>query len=182
MVHSKEPWLPVGSAGLAEALPSALGLSVTDGLSYQAPHTQAPVLTVAGSRNEVTGVQVREATGVLGLPMIEPDLQRLLAPEEDRKEAARVTELVGQYLAKGQDVIVATCFAPRIQGSSSKIAVALGRLTLQIMTCHSVGGLFLTGGASIAIYHQCGTTGTVWQHSISWVELDSDAYLSGHAV
>lgn len=42
--------------------------------------------------------------------------------------------------------------------------------------------LMLTGGSSIAIYHRCGTTGTVWQHSISWVELDSDTYLAGHAV
>jgi len=146
VVHSKEPWLPVGSAGLAEALPAALGLSETDVLSYQAPQPHAPVLTVAGSRNEVTAVQVREATRVLGLPMIEPDLQRLLAPEEEGKEVARVTELIGQYLAKGQDVILATCFAPHMEGSSPEIAVVLGRLTLQIMTYHPVGGLFLTGG------------------------------------
>ena len=146
VMRSEEAWLPVGSAGLAEALPAAIGLSGTKAFSYQAPHDEAPVLVVAGSRNEVTAAQVREATAVLGLPVIEPDLQRLLAPEGGHKEIARVAELTGQYLAKGQGVIVATCFAPHIEGSSPDIAVALGRLTLQVMNHYPVGGLFLTGG------------------------------------
>lgn len=146
LTHSDEAWLPVGSAGLAEAIPAALGLSETETRTYQAPHTQGPVLIVAGSRNEVTAVQVREAANALGLPTMEPDLQLLLALDDNPGALEHILSTTGQHLERGLDVIVTTSFVPQLEEKSSDIALALGRLTSDIMQRSRVGGLFLTGG------------------------------------
>lgn len=146
LTRSDQAWLPVGSAGLAEAFPAALGLSETAVPSYPASRTHGPVLIVAGSRNEVTAVQVREAAGTLSLPTIEPDLQLLLAREEDPKGVEHIAALASQYLERGQDVIVTTSFTPHVEERSPDIAVALGRSALKIMQRSRVGGLLLTGG------------------------------------
>lgn len=149
IVRSERAWLPVGSAGLAEELPAALGLTKQPidltGL-LDLPGLRGPVLVVAGSRNEITAEQVREIIKVLDVPAVEPHLDYLLDKDAAPSETARLTGEVIQHLARSQGSIVTTCFSPPIEDRSPDIAAILGQLTRHILERQVVQGLFLTGG------------------------------------
>jgi D-threonate/D-erythronate kinase len=148
VLRSEGTWLSVGSAGLAEGLALALGLSKHDGRFSGWPPAQGPLLVIAGSRNDVTAAQLREAMASLELAVVEPDVQRLVAEDGAVRadEAARVSATAGQFLAEGRPTLVTACFASAIEGGALPIALGMGEITSRIMAEHSVGGLFLTGG------------------------------------
>ena len=139
-------WLPVGSAGLAEELPAALGLMRSEPSPPRRREERAPVLVVAGSRNQVTVAQVRRVSAVLALPTFEPDLHRLLSEDGQEDEMDRIAEAAVRQLVGGRGVVLTTCFTLEQQGASVDIALAMGRITGRVMREHPVGGLFLTGG------------------------------------
>ena len=146
IVGSAQAWLPVGSAGLAEFMPDALHLSSDEGEVGRAWAVEGPVLVVAGSRNDVTAAQVRELADAEAITLLQPDLERWLDQVGGGHETGRLAEAASRCLSSGNSAIITTCFSPLLKGSSHDIAVALGRLVLDIMGACSVGALFLTGG------------------------------------
>ena len=146
IVRSDRAWLPVGSAGLAEELPAALGLAKSPVPSANPPNHRGPVLVVAGSRNEITAEQVREMVEALDAPVVEPHLDYLLDRDAAPREVARLADEVVQHLAQSQVGIVTTCFAPLVEDRSGDIAAVLGRLTRHILERQPIRDLFLTGG------------------------------------
>lgn len=165
VLRSSGAWLPVGSAGLAEGLAPALGLSKNDNRREPAGgrpggQPRGPLLVVAGSRNDVTAAQLRKAMAALELAVIEPEVQHLVAEDEAERagEVARVAAAAGQSLAAGRPTLVTTCFGAIVPGGSLPIAVGLGEIARSIMSEHPVGGLFLTGG-DIAFQVCCALSG-----------------------
>jgi len=146
IIRTDGAWLPAGSAGLAEALPGALGLSLPENVVRPGFMPTGPVLVVAGSRNDITAAQVRELADTLAIPLLTPDLQRWFQQTAGQDETDRIVEAVGRCLTAGKGAIVTTCSAPLLQGTSRAIAVSLGQLTLRIMDSYPVGALLLTGG------------------------------------
>lgn len=146
VVQAGGRWLPVGSAGLAEALPPALGLHKSNDRLAHSARADGPVLVLAGSRNDVCAAQLREAIAVLDWPVIEPETQRLVEAAEREGEIARVAAAAGRLLSQGRSGIVTTCFAGVIAGASESIAEAMGLIALRVAEGHRLGGLFLTGG------------------------------------
>jgi len=151
IVQAGLKWLPVGSAGLAEELPVALGLATAAPASAPvstdiSPEYRGPVLVAAGSRNQITADQVSEAAAVLGLPIVEPDMERLVDRAAAQGEIDRLADEAARHLDRFGRCIVTTCFTALMEHRSADIAVCLGRLTRQILERRPVRGLFLTGG------------------------------------
>jgi uncharacterized protein YgbK (DUF1537 family) len=148
IVRSDGAWLPVGSAGLAEGLATALGLSKNGERFPRLLFANGPLLVVAGSRSDVTAAQLREAIAVLGLALVEPAVQRLVGVNgfERADEVALVARTASPFLAAGRDTLVTVCFTPTIPDAALPIALGMGRIVEYIMARNTVGGLFLTGG------------------------------------
>lgn len=151
VVQAEGRWLPVGSAGLAEELPAALGMvkgadrasRVCDDLVFK---PGGPILVVAGSRNPTTAEQVREASKVLNWPVVEPDVGHLADRDTAQSEVDRLADRAVGDLVRCGGCIVATCFTPLQEDKSAVISWALGQATRQILERQPVHGLLLTGG------------------------------------
>ncbi|MHC1712338.1 MAG: four-carbon acid sugar kinase family protein [Solidesulfovibrio sp.] len=148
------PVLWVGSAGLAEHLPRALGIGPSGPAS-------APALVVAGSVSSVTRTQVAYLKKRPQIAAIEVDPQALLLPETREREVERCFALAAKAAAEGHDVVVASGYSEEVVANTTKRAGALGmsaaqaaeevalglgqlcrKLTLESAFC----GLVLTGG------------------------------------
>ncbi len=151
VVRAEGRWLPVGSAGLAEELPAALGLAQTAARASQARAIPVikpggPILVVAGSRNPTTAEQVDEAIKVLKWPAVEPDVEQLTHGDTAQSEIDRLAERTTGHLVRSGGCIVTTCFTPLQEDRSAAIAWALGQATRQSLDRQPVHGLLLTGG------------------------------------
>lgn len=149
--------LPVGSAGLAQALrphrlfgaPAPSGPWVAGG--------QAPVLVAAGSLNPVTLEQVRRLGPAVRLVPV--DVETLLLSEDEGRDqlVARVLPLL---LAR-QDVVLSTGSGPEAlqrgtrlgrdllmsaPQTGERIARALGRVVAALAASAPLSGLIVTGG------------------------------------
>ncbi|NLM93948.1 MAG: four-carbon acid sugar kinase family protein [Firmicutes bacterium] len=139
-----------GSAGLAEILPRVLGLG-----QERAPKG-LPVLTVAGTRSQVTVEQVKTAVRRNGVALILAQDDAFGDEQSRKQEIARLVEEVRRGLGQGSDVILAmegtmtgTSKTPIVDPAelSRLIAAGLGEVTAQIVLGGPpISGLILTGG------------------------------------
>ncbi len=136
LVRMEEPWLPCGSAGLAEELPAALGIArPARPLGWR--RDDRPCLVVAGSRHPATAGQLRRASDAGELVLVE------LAPEEeDEGIRARVDALLGE----GRCVGLAATFSQYREGRGKPTAEWLAREAARVVNRGAVAGVFLTGG------------------------------------
>jgi D-threonate/D-erythronate kinase len=154
----------VGSAGLAEHLPSVLGLTAAPpgtNAAERNPAAGKPVIVLAGSVSAVTRDQVRRLTENTGIVSIAVDPCELLQPDAAAREIGRCLKVTLKAVTSGQDVVLTTgsdgnaVDAVRakalplnlsLQETSERIAVALGELCRGITTGTTLSGLVLTGG------------------------------------
>jgi uncharacterized protein YgbK (DUF1537 family) len=150
----KKPVLWVGSAGLAEYLPSAMGFNA-------APVEAKPVVVLAGSVSNVTRKQISCLKQRPEMSYFELDPCELLQKETASVEITRCFIAVMEAVKAGRDVVIVSGFSDEIvaktkeRGSSLRlsgqqtaeaIASALGEICRQIALNAKLGGLVLTGG------------------------------------
>jgi uncharacterized protein YgbK (DUF1537 family) len=150
----EKPLLWVGSAGLAEYVPMALGL----GAASAGKH---PVVVIAGSVSNVTRGQVAMLRQRKDVAYIEADAPSFLKPGAAPAEADRCYKAAVSAIKAGKDVLIVTGYDDGIvartkeEGSlsglsgrqtSETVAAALGTLCRRIALDVPVSGLVLTGG------------------------------------
>jgi uncharacterized protein YgbK (DUF1537 family) len=146
----------VGSAGLAEYLPSVLGLAAAPlGTSPMKlnPAPGKPVIILAGSMSNVTRGQVRMLKQRADIVCVETDPCPLLQPEAAAREIGRCVKVTLNAVESGKDVVITTGNnggAPEtlraVHQASEMIAAALGELCRRIATVATLSGLVMTGG------------------------------------
>ncbi|HYF95228.1 MAG TPA: four-carbon acid sugar kinase family protein [Symbiobacteriaceae bacterium] len=166
----------VGSAGLADCLPRALGLKGQ--LEPESPCDTGglPVVVVAGSISPTTRAQVASLRQEPGLVVVELEpLAIVRSPAEARAELDRCTAELARALADGLDVALVSATAEHeVAGArelgarlgadgravANQIAEALGAVAAGAIAHHHVGGLILTGGDTAkAVCRQLGVSG-----------------------
>ena len=154
----------VGSAGLAEYLPSVLGLTAAPPVRYameRNPAAGKPSVVMAGSVSDVTRNQVRMLKQRADLVCVEADPCELLQPEMAAQEISRCLAVALDAVKSGKNVAITTGRSRdavakvrkkvlslnfSIQRVSEKIATGLGELCRRIATGATLSGLVLTGG------------------------------------
>lgn len=165
----------VGSAGLADFLPAALGLTGGVAGPVLAPGT-LPVMLVAGSVSPVTRAQVAAVRHASGVASIELNpLQILTDGDACAAELARCHALLQLALAEGQDLVFTSATAPEqvlgaqqlgetlgLDGTavSNRIALILGQVAARVIGAAELQGLILTGGDTAkAVCRRLGVAG-----------------------
>jgi len=153
-VRLQKPVLWVGSAGLAECLPLALGLGA-------ATAERRPVVVSAGSVSGVTRGQAALLRQRPDAAYIETDPCAFLRPDTAQAETGRCFQAAVNAVHGGKDVVIVsghsdevvarTIEEGRLAGlsprqSSEAVAEALGELCRRITLNAKLGGLVLTGG------------------------------------
>ncbi len=153
-VRLGKPVLWVGSAGLAECLPLALGLGA-------ATADKRPVVVIAGSVSGVTRGQTALLRQRPDVATIEADPCAFLRPDTAQAEANRCFQAAVNAVHSGKDVVIVsghsdevvarTIEEGRLAGlsprqSSEAVAEALGALCRRIALNTKLAGLVLTGG------------------------------------
>jgi uncharacterized protein YgbK (DUF1537 family) len=154
----------VGSAGLAEYLPSVLGLATAppgENPVGRNPAAGKPVVVLAGSVSNVTRGQVSMLKQRADIEYVEADPCALLQPETVIQEINRCLNITLYAVKSGKDVVITTGYNGdvmdkvrkkalslnlSIQQTSERIAAALGDLCQRIATGATLSGLVLTGG------------------------------------
>jgi len=153
-VRLEKPVLWVGSAGLAESLPLALGLGA-------ATDDRKPVVVIAGSVSGVTRGQVAMLRKRTDVAYIEADPCAFLKPATTQAETGRCFQAAVNAVRTGKDVVIVSGHSDEVvartieeglasglspRQSSEAVAEALGGLCRQIALNAKLGGLVLTGG------------------------------------
>ncbi|EAX48753.1 type III effector Hrp-dependent outers [Thermosinus carboxydivorans Nor1] len=148
-----KPVLWVGSAGLAQWLPTVLGLT--------ARKQSSPVLVIAGSVSGVTRGQVAKLKQNANVKGIEVDARALLAEPTRSGEVKRCCAEAAAALREGYDVVIASGYAEEVvehtkaQGAAlgytaqqvgDIVAGALGEIGKGLASELTLAGMVLTGG------------------------------------
>jgi uncharacterized protein YgbK (DUF1537 family) len=148
------PVLWVGSAGLAEYVPMALGLGA-------ASADKKPVVVIAGSVSNVTRGQVAMLRQRTDLAYIEASPWAFLKPATAQAETDRCYHAALDAIRAGKDVVIVSgdtdemVARTKAEGlslglssrqTSEAVAAALGGLCRRITLNAPLGGLVLTGG------------------------------------
>jgi len=159
-----KPVLWVGSAGLAEFLPEALGLVAAPerrASERGAAEAGMPVAVLAGSVSNVTRAQVAMLRSRTGVGFVELDARALLSGESAAVEIRRCRDAALAAAAEGKDIVVASGYSREAvdgtlekaaslgltgQQAAEEIAAALGMLCREIAVNVDLRGLVLTGG------------------------------------
>jgi len=160
-----QPFMLVGAAGLANALPVSF---------YRERHKRLPVLVVAGSMSEATRRQIEFAAREKSLGIVDIDVEQLVQSHDP----AIITSLVHRavtLLQQEQHCVLRTCrneqdrlkidnlclhYHLTRQELGEAIGQSLGTITQQIINQSRIGGLFLTGGdIAIAVARALGAQG-----------------------
>jgi D-threonate/D-erythronate kinase len=154
----------VGSAGLAECLPSALGLAAHppgEKPVERDPAAGKPVVVLAGSASSVTRGQVGVLRQRADVGYVEADPCGLLQPKTALREINRCLRITLDAVTSGKDVVITTEYngiaADKLRKkalslnlsilqTAERIAAALGDLCRRTATGATLGGLVLTGG------------------------------------
>jgi len=137
-VLAKGRWLLCGSGGMARELHLFLGKPPKTAPTNKSKTAVGPALVVIGSQNQVAGKQLQKAKDVLGLSIIDVDVDDL----NTEKLAAEAVNVLGQ----GKSVAITSTFARYVPELKQKISVFLADTVMEIMSKQKVGGLFLSGG------------------------------------
>jgi len=144
----------VGSAGLAEYLPSVLGLGVGSG-------EKDPVVVIAGSVSKVTRAQIANLRQRKDVAYVEVDPCLLVQQDTAHHEARRCFNSVSAAVSAGNDVVLASGYSDEVvaktiergvslglssQQTTEAVAAMLGKLCREIATNISLSGLVMTGG------------------------------------
>lgn len=152
IVASSMAELTCGSAGVAQELPKALGLTVS-----------RPVVVIAGSIRDVVRQQILRAMQVFGAHVIEIDSCRILEGEDAKEEEVhRVLKEAVQAMVRGRDVIITSAGSEesvtrawkkgeqlgmrRIEIAEA-ISLVLGEIADEITEHTKIAGIILTGGS-----------------------------------
>jgi uncharacterized protein YgbK (DUF1537 family) len=150
----KKKILWVGSAGLAEYLPSEMGFNAVRA-------EKNPVVVLAGSVSNVTRGQISCLKRRPEISCLELDPCALLQPETASTEIRRCFDAVMKEVKAGKDVVIVSGSSDEIvamtkdkgsslslssQQTAEAIASALGEICRQIALNVTLSGLVLTGG------------------------------------
>jgi uncharacterized protein YgbK (DUF1537 family) len=153
-VRLEKSVLWVGSAGLAEYVPLALGLGA-------ASADKKPVVVIAGSVSSVTRGQVAMLRQRTDVAFIEAAPGAFLKPGAAQAEADRCCHAAVDAIRTGKDVVIVSGYSDEMvartqeeglslglssRQTSEAVAAALGSLCRQIALNAPVSGLVLTGG------------------------------------
>jgi len=153
-VRLEKPILWVGSAGLAEYVPMALGLGA-------ASAEKKPIVVIAGSVSNVTRGQVAMLRQRTDLAYIEAAPIAFLKPATAQAETDRCYRAAVDALRTGKDVVIVSADSDEMVARTKKegmslglssrqtseaVAAALGDLCRRIALNAPLGGLVLTGG------------------------------------
>ena len=153
-VRLERPVLWVGSAGLAEYVPLALGLGA-------ASADKKPVVVIAGSVSNVTRGQVAMLRQRTDLAYIEAAPSAFLKPATAQAETDRCYHAAVDAIRNGKDVVIVSADSDEMvartkeeglslglssRQTSEAVAAALGGLCRKIALSVPLGGLVLTGG------------------------------------
>lgn len=130
----------VGSAGLAEALPGALGLTATNA---PRPRGDGPVLTVVGSMSRHSQAQAEHLVAGSQQHWERLAPSWLLEPQRELERTALAT-ILAQRLASGEDVLVSL----DQQARDPRQAVALSQTLAELLqpALREAAALVATGG------------------------------------
>jgi D-threonate/D-erythronate kinase len=139
LAGAAQPWLPCGSAGLAEEWPAALGYDRPAGEPARWSNDSRPVLVCAGSRHPTTARQLEHARDAGRVTLLEID-------PEVRSNDERLSHTAISLLRAGRTVAICSTFTPYAAGRGAAIADMLGQISSTIVRHVAVAGLVLTGG------------------------------------
>ncbi len=167
-------FLWVGSAGLAEHLPDALGLQGRASGEVSATAADSPILLVVGSASSVTREQVAVLRAHPSVDVVDLDPLRIASGGSvGAVEARRLGDLLISALVSGRDAAlvagtgmdaVAEPAVADERTSSLNVAqataAALGEVAGRAISAQRIGGLVLTGGDTArAVCQRLGVTG-----------------------
>lgn len=165
-----------GSAGLADYLPRALGMTIREQQPVEIPVSGKSVVLVAGSISPTTREQVEHVCQGSDVLRVELDPLVLFAGEEERqREIGRCAEKLAEAVRAGRDAALYSLASPdhvkaaKERGAalglgnadiSNRIADALGEVASAIARSHELQGMILTGGDTAkAVCRHMGVTG-----------------------
>jgi len=151
-----EPWLPCGSAGLAEAWTACLGLSRPEINGPAWPSDGRPVLIISGSRHSATLAQLKRAESEELLQLVH------LAPPAGLEQASHWSHAAEGTLAEleaGHNVALTLSFSAYVEGQQQAAAEALAQAAAWVLEHAQPAGLFVTGGDTLqALCHTLGSS------------------------
>src|SRR5205807_3359597 len=124
-------------------LPEALGLQAGESTSTRFVARPGSILTLVGSRAEISRQQARELCEEPGVECFEIDPAALLAGAS--AQTSRAIKSLHDALGAGRDAVLVTTLGAEVDlGQAPGIAAALGRLVPPLF--ETLGGLVATGG------------------------------------
>jgi 4-hydroxythreonine-4-phosphate dehydrogenase len=140
-LRARVVWM--GSGGLARHLPAALGLRADESARTRLEPHSGSILTLVGSRSEVSREQARQLCQEPGIECLEIDPEALLSGAS--AESSHALSSLHRALRAGRDAVVLTALGDKVDLSHAPaIAAALGRLVPPLF--ETLGGLVATGG------------------------------------
>ncbi|HEY3368137.1 MAG TPA: four-carbon acid sugar kinase family protein [Symbiobacteriaceae bacterium] len=166
----------VGSAGLADYLPAALGFGAEKREPVRLARSGKPVLLVAGSISGTTRAQVARVMAQPGVVAVELNPLLVLGTGTNRAaELSRCRTALAAALKRGADVVFTSGSAPEqvaearaagerlgLDGTAvaDRVAAALGEAAAQVLKACPVQGVIMTGGDTAkAVCRELGVTG-----------------------
>jgi uncharacterized protein YgbK (DUF1537 family) len=155
-IATAEGGLWVGSAGLAEMIPAAMGWSQAE--KTVEPGGPGPVLVVAGSVSNITARQMNQFLSQENCRLVSLQADSLIVNKAE--EIRRCVQEASEWLKSGQDVLLASAVdvdavvnarsAGASQGVDSRqvseiVATSMGQVVKQLVSLQPAG-IFLTGG------------------------------------
>jgi uncharacterized protein YgbK (DUF1537 family) len=154
-LRARVVWM--GSGGLARHLPAALGLRAEESARTKLEPRSGSILTLVGSRSEVSREQARQLCQEPGVECLEIDPEVLLSGAS--ADTSRAISSLHRALGAGRDAVLVTTLGDKVDLSHAPaIAAALGRLVPPLF--ETLGGLVATGGdIARAVLSSLGATG-----------------------
>ena len=127
-------------------IPFAFGYTKTNANSFEFKSNRRPVLAVVGSRNAVSGEQVKSAETGLNMHVIHTDPTVFVDSRGRLTRLGKLIKEVTDFIDHDIDILVTTSFSRYIPALKETSARLLSRIAAETVKQCELSGLFLTGG------------------------------------
>jgi uncharacterized protein YgbK (DUF1537 family) len=144
-------WLLCGSGGLARELHLFIA-NVTKKEKKQSEVKEVgPVLVAVGTRNLVAAKQLLRAHEILGIPVLNLDLEKINVQDIGSGRLGSLSGEIEKLISEGNGLVVSSTFSRYVPAFKKDIAMIIAEIVANILASHMFVGLFLSGG-DIAMY------------------------------
>ena len=143
---AKGYWLLCGSGGLARELHLLLTRVPVVRKTLPSNLLPGPVLTVVGTRNQVTADQLLKAKDKLGLPILNLEVGHIKEKDISPAVVAQIVDEADCLLSQGTGLAISSVFSHYVSTLEQSVAAIMAEAAIAILALRKFAGIFLSGG------------------------------------